>query len=113
MLLPPPHNFILFQLDFDVNFPLLRLLLYLIDLKSNITRQQIDAKIQCFHVIDLKKLFHTYIDLLLYRQNSILLCRLLQHRFYKSYYNVSFICGKLLFTRRQRLSNRNCRRGKQ
>ena len=47
---------------------LLRLLLYLIDLKSNITRQQIDAKIQCFHVIDLKKLFHTYIDLLLYSQ---------------------------------------------
>ena len=32
----PPHNFILFQLDFDVKFPLLRLLLFLIDLKSTI-----------------------------------------------------------------------------
>ena len=33
---PPPPNFILFQLDFDVKFPLLRLLLFLIDLKSTI-----------------------------------------------------------------------------
>ena len=32
----PPPNFILFQLDFDVKFPLLRLLLFLIDLKSTI-----------------------------------------------------------------------------
>ena len=31
----PPHNFILF--DFDVKFPLLHLLLFLGDLKSNIT----------------------------------------------------------------------------
>ena len=31
-----PPNFILFQLDFDVKFPLLRLLLFLIDLKSTI-----------------------------------------------------------------------------
>ena len=34
-MLPPP-NFILFQLDFDVKFPLLRLLLLIIDLKSTI-----------------------------------------------------------------------------
>ena len=33
---PPPHNFILFELDFDVKFPLLRLLLFLSDLKSTI-----------------------------------------------------------------------------
>ena len=33
---PPPPNFILFQLNFDVKFPLLRLLLFLIDLKSTI-----------------------------------------------------------------------------
>ena len=37
MLPPPPNNFILFQLDFDVKFPLLRLLLFLSDLKSTIT----------------------------------------------------------------------------
>ena len=36
MLPPPPHNFILFQLDFDVKFPLLRLLLFVSDLKSTI-----------------------------------------------------------------------------
>ena len=34
---PPPHNFILFELDFDVKFPLLRLLLFLSDLKSTIS----------------------------------------------------------------------------
>ena len=34
-MLPPP-NFVLFQLDFDVKFPLLRILLFLIDLKSTI-----------------------------------------------------------------------------
>ena len=34
MLPPPPLNFILFQLDFDVKFSLLRPLLFLIDLKS-------------------------------------------------------------------------------
>ena len=50
MLPPPPHNFILFELDFDVRFPLLRLLLFLSDLISTITRRQIDAKIHCFHV---------------------------------------------------------------
>ena len=33
---PPPHNYILLQLDFDVKFPLSRLLLFLIDLKSTI-----------------------------------------------------------------------------
>ena len=33
---PPPHNIILFQLDFNVKFPLLRLLQVLIDLKSTI-----------------------------------------------------------------------------
>ena len=32
----PPHNFILFELDFDLKFPLLRLLLFLSDLKSTI-----------------------------------------------------------------------------
>ena len=36
MLTPPPPNFILFQLDFDVKFTLLHLLLFLIDLKSTI-----------------------------------------------------------------------------
>ena len=53
----PPHNFILFELDFDVKFPLLRLLLFLSALKSTITRQQIDAKIQSFRVNDLKRDF--------------------------------------------------------
>ena len=33
--------------------------------------------------------------------DSILLCRLLQHRFYKNYYNISLTGGKLLLTRRQ------------
>ena len=37
MLPPPPHNFILFQLDFDVKLPLLRPLLFLNDLKSTIS----------------------------------------------------------------------------
>ena len=32
----PPHNFILLELNFDVKFPLLRLLLFLSDLKSTI-----------------------------------------------------------------------------
>ena len=32
-----PHNIILFELDFDVKFPLLRLLLFLSDLKSTIS----------------------------------------------------------------------------
>ena len=36
MLPPTPPNFILFQIDFDVKFPLLRLLLFQIDLKSTI-----------------------------------------------------------------------------
>ena len=46
--------------------------------------------------------------------NSILWCRLLQHWFYNSIsnYNVSLICGKSLFSRRQRLSNWNFRCGK-
>ena len=30
---PPPHNIILFELDFNVKFPLLRLLQFLRDLK--------------------------------------------------------------------------------
>ena len=33
---PPPPNSVLFQLDFDLKFPLLHLLLFLIDLKSTI-----------------------------------------------------------------------------
>ena len=33
--------------------------------------------------------------------------------FYKSYYIVGLIGGKLLLTRRRRLSNRNCQSGKQ
>ena len=36
MLPPPPPNFVLFELDLDVKFPLLRLLLFLSDLKSTI-----------------------------------------------------------------------------
>ena len=32
----PPHNIILFELDFSVKFPLLRLLQFLSDLKSTI-----------------------------------------------------------------------------
>ena len=35
MLPPTPHNFILFELDFDAKFSLLRLLLFLSDLKSD------------------------------------------------------------------------------
>ena len=31
---PPPHNIILFELDFNVKFPLLRILQFLSDLKS-------------------------------------------------------------------------------
>ena len=45
---------VLFELDFDVKFSLLRLLQFLIDLKSTIKRRQIDTKIQCIHVNDLK-----------------------------------------------------------
>ena len=41
MLPPPPQNFILFELDFDVKFPFLRLSLFLSDLKSTILGQQI------------------------------------------------------------------------
>ena len=33
---PPPHNIILFELDFNVEFTLLRLLQFLSDLKSTI-----------------------------------------------------------------------------
>ena len=33
---PLPNNFILFELDFDIKFPLLHLLLFLSDLKSTI-----------------------------------------------------------------------------
>ena len=36
MLPPPQHNIILFELNFDVKFPLLRLLIFLSDLKSTI-----------------------------------------------------------------------------
>ena len=38
MLPPTPLNIILFELDFDVKFPLLRLLQCLIDLKSTIPK---------------------------------------------------------------------------
>ena len=43
MLSPTPRNFILFLLDLDVKFPLLCLLLFLIDLKSIISCQIILA----------------------------------------------------------------------
>ena len=36
MLPPTPHNIILFKLDLNVKFPLLRLLQFLSDLKSTI-----------------------------------------------------------------------------
>ena len=36
MLPPPPHILIMFELDFDVKFPLLHLLLFISDLKSTI-----------------------------------------------------------------------------
>ena len=35
----PPYNIILFELDLDLKFPLLRLLQFLSDLKSTILRQ--------------------------------------------------------------------------
>ena len=38
---PPPHNIILFELDFIVKFPLLRLLQFLSDLKSTILSPQL------------------------------------------------------------------------
>jgi hypothetical protein len=38
----PPHNIILFELDFDVKFPLLGLLLFLSDLKSTIVYIALD-----------------------------------------------------------------------
>ena len=41
---PPQHKFILFELDFNVKFPLLRLLQYLSDLKSTILCQQLCLK---------------------------------------------------------------------
>ena len=34
MFPPSPHNFFLFEIDFNVKFPMLRLLLFLSDLKS-------------------------------------------------------------------------------
>ena len=37
---PPPPKFFLFELDFDVKFPLLHLLLFLSDLKSTIVCQK-------------------------------------------------------------------------
>ena len=40
MLPPPPHNIILFELDFNVKFPLLRLLQFLSDLKSTINMKR-------------------------------------------------------------------------
>ena len=49
MLSPPPYNFILFELDFDVKFPLLRLLLFLSDLKSTIDRMLEIVKLT-FHI---------------------------------------------------------------
>ena len=36
MLPPPPHNIILFELDFNIKFPLLLFLQFLSDLKSTI-----------------------------------------------------------------------------
>ena len=39
----PPHNFILFELDFDVKFPLLRLLQFLSDLKSTILHRTVQC----------------------------------------------------------------------
>ena len=38
MLPPPTHNNILFELDFDIKFPLLRLLQFQIDLKVLFSR---------------------------------------------------------------------------
>ena len=39
---PTPHNFILFELDFDIKFPLLiRLLLFLSDLKSTMLDHEV------------------------------------------------------------------------
>ena len=42
MMPPPPHNIILFELDFDVNFPLLLLLQFLSDLKILLKRSALE-----------------------------------------------------------------------
>ena len=72
MLPPTPHIFILFELDFDVKFPLLRLLIFLSDLKStilyNIISTHIESKakllicIQEFMNLHLRKTFIFYLD---------------------------------------------------
>ena len=38
IMLPPPHNIILFEKDFKLKLPLLRLLQFLSDLKSTISK---------------------------------------------------------------------------
>ena len=43
MLSLTPHNFILFELYFDVKFPLLRLLHSLSDLKSTIVKKELSV----------------------------------------------------------------------
>ena len=40
MLPPPPHNIILYEIDFDIKFPLLRLLQFLSYLKGTSTYTQ-------------------------------------------------------------------------
>ena len=60
MLPPPPHNFFLFELDFDIKFSLLRLLLFLSDLKSTINNHFMTSQ-YCQKVPHLSKipaLFH-------------------------------------------------------
>ena len=50
----PPHNFILFKLDFDVKCPLLRLIQFLSDLKSTILCVLHIFTIQFFFLIMIK-----------------------------------------------------------
>ena len=58
MLPPPLHNIILFAVDFNVQIPLLRLLQFLIDLKSTIRLIKVD-----------KSYLKLYIHILVYIYN--------------------------------------------
>ena len=91
--LPPPHNFILFQLDFDVKFPLLRLLLFLIDYFK---RGEMFLY-QHFLLIYIKSIFFSlhYLHILLYYNNGIFNLQriylvLISLLFYLSKYKVNF-----------------------
>ena len=73
MLPPPPLNIILFELDFNVTFPLLRLLQFLSDLKSTIARQLYCSQNSFY------KIFRNYLKIFF----SILVLKIIENRFIK------------------------------